>query len=203
MTNTIMKNSTTSNYRDNLPDHIHIFSVEDHDYWKPKVLEAIERSKEIHNIKLNNQGYYYDYLFQKTEKTYESIVANIMYPYCVELGEMYGLKWDKRQQEMHRGIELFWFQQYIQGSKFGWHQHSGHWAFVYFVELPEPDEATEFLNYGILKVKEGDILCFPTFLVHRAPEITSNLRKTIISTNQDFEVDREFIGNDSKRFRNR
>ena len=46
MTNTIMKNSTTSNYRDNLPDFVHKFSVEDHNYWKPKLLDSIELMKE-------------------------------------------------------------------------------------------------------------------------------------------------------------
>ncbi len=202
MTNTIMKNSTTSNYRDNLPDHIHIFSVEDHDYWKPKILESIDLTKKTNNIELNGDGYYYDFDFNqinKIEKAYGSLVENIMYPYYVDLGEMYGLKWINSR----KSGELYWFQQYFQGTKHGWHQHSGHWAFVYFIELPEPDEATEFLNYGTLKVKEGDILCFPTFLVHRAPEIKSNLRKTIIASNQSFEVDREFIGNDPKRFRNR
>jgi len=55
-------------------------------------------------------------------------------------------------------------------------------------------EATEFLNYGKFDVKEGDILFFPTFLVHRSPIIKSNLRKTIISSNISFEVDRKLIG---------
>ena len=54
-------------------------------------------------------------------------------------------------------------------------------------------ESTEFLNYGQFDVREGDIIFFPTFLVHRSPEIISNQRKTIIATNLGFEVDRDLI----------
>jgi hypothetical protein len=35
-------------------------------------------------------------------------------------------------------------------------------------------------------IKEGDVLIFPSNLVHRAPKIKNNLRKTIISFNIDF-----------------
>lgn len=199
MTNMTMTSSITNNCADKLPDHIHIFSIEDHEYWKPKILESIDSMKEINNIEPNKQGYYYDW-GKTLQRTYGSLVENILYPYFIDLGEMYGLKWMKYHDPTY---SRYWFQQYIQGSKFGWHQHSGHWAFVYFVELPEPNEATEFLNYGTFNVKEGDLLCFPTFLVHRAPEITSNLRKTIVAVNQSFVVNRELIGNDPERFRNR
>ena len=64
---------------------------------------------------------------------------------------------------------------------------------VYYVELPEMSESTEFLNYGQFNVKEGDIIFFPSFLVHRSPKIISNQRKTIIATNFEFWVDRDLI----------
>jgi hypothetical protein len=185
MTNTIMKTSTTSNCKDNLPDHIHIFSVEDHDYWKPKLLESVEKMKEINNIQLNSSGYYYDFDIPKAKRTYKNLMDNILLPYATEIEEIYGLK-----------VEItstYWFQQYKQGSDFGWHTHNNHFAMVYYVELPEPKETTDFLNYGQFKLKEGDIIFFPTFLVHRSPEIKSNLRKTIISSNIHFTVDRKLI----------
>ena len=185
MTNMTMTSSTTSNYTDKLPDHIHIFSVEDHDYWKPKLLESIERMKEINNIQLNEKGYYYDYNISKAERTYKQLMDNVVLPYVYELEEMYGIALEK--------IMTYWFQQYFQGSDFGWHQHNGHWAMVYYVELPEMCESTEFLNYGQFNVKEGDIIFFPTFLIHRSPKIISNQRKTIIATNMDFQVNRKMI----------
>lgn len=195
MTNMTMMTSTTNISKDSLPDHVHIFSVEDHDYWKPRLLEAIERMKIDNNIQLNEKGYYYDFNIPDVKRTYDSLIDNIILPHVSELQELYGLKKPKKSQS--------WFQQYIQGSDFGWHQHNGHWAMVYYIELPEKNESTEFLNYGHFDVKEGDILFFPTFLVHRSPKIKSNLRKTIISTNLNFTVNREFIEqHDEQYFRN-
>ena len=178
--------STTNNYTDKLPDHIHIFSVEDHDYWKPKLLESIEKMKEINNIQLNSKGYYYDYNIPRAERTYKELVDNILIGYIGELCDIYGVKWSNNKN-------IYWFQQYYQGSDHGWHCHNNHWAMVYYVELPEPKEATEFLNYGKFNLKEGDIIFFPTFLMHRSPIITSNLRKTIIATNISVRDDREAV----------
>ena len=183
---------TTSNFTDKLPDHIHIFSVEDHDYWKPKILESLERMKEINNIQLNEKGYHYDFNISEKPRTYDKIIDNIILPSVAELEEIYGLKLSNKQN--------YWFQQYYKGSDFSWHQHGGHWACVYYVELPEISEATEFLNYGKFNVKEGDIIFFPTFLVHRSPIIQSDLRKTIVATNLTFTVDRELIKKYDKEY---
>ena len=38
------------------------------------------------------------------------------------------------------------------------------------------------------KIKEGDILLFPSYTIHRAPRILSETRKTIISWNCDFDM---------------
>ena len=186
MTKTISKTLITNNSKAKLPDHVHIFSVEDHDYWKPKLLSSIDQMKADNNIELNEKGYYYDFNIPDAPRTYRNLVKNISLSPVQELAEMYGLQVKFKGQ--------IWFQQYLQGSDFGWHGHNGHWAFIYYIELPEMTEATEFLNYGQFDVKEGDILFFPTFLNHRSPIIKSNLRKTIISSNLDFEVDRKLIG---------
>jgi len=180
-----MMNSTISNSKASLPDHIHIFKVEDHDYWKPRLLESIQKMIDDNNIQLNEKGYYYDFNIPKAPRTYDKLVEQVLYPYVSELSEMYGLRYDKHS--------TYWFQQYLQSSDFGWHQHNGHWACVYYLELPEMSEVTEFLNYGQFDIEEGDVIFFPTFLVHRSPTIKSNLRKTIIATNVDFRVDRRMI----------
>ena len=139
------------------------------------------------DIQLNEKGYYYDFNIPKVERTYKSLIDSLIYPYALELAEMYGLKIEENKPV------TWWFQQYLQSSDFGWHQHSGHWACVYYLELPEMTEATEFLNYGQFNVHEGDVIFFPTFLVHRSPIIKSNQRKTIIATNVSFTTDRKLI----------
>lgn len=176
--------STTSNYRAS-PDHVHIFPVEEYDYYKPLLLESIEKMKAENNIQLNEKGYYYDFNIPRAPRTYASLMDNLLLPYINQMEELYGLKYEKKNS--------YWFQQYLQASDFGWHEHGGHWAVVFYLELPEMTEATEFLNYGQFDVKEGDVIFFPTFLVHRSPIIKSNKRKTIIATNLNFTVDRDMI----------
>ena len=183
MTKTISKTLTTNNSKAKLPDHVHIFSVEDHDYWKPKLLSSIDQMKADNNIEINKAGYYYDYNILKAPRTYQNLMDNILLSPIEEIGYKYGLEVFKTSPA--------WFQQYLQGSGFGWHSHNYHWALIYYIELPDVKEATEFLNHGQFDVKEGDILFFPTFLVHRSPTIKSNLRKTIISCNIDFTVSKE------------
>jgi uncharacterized RmlC-like cupin family protein len=91
-------------------------------------------------------------------------------------------------------IQELWFQQYAQTSTHGWHVHGSNWTNVYYLELPEdcprtqyyiPFDQTTLEEFG---VREGDILTFPSFVVHRAPINNSSNRKTIISWNMDTEL---------------
>ena len=180
----IMTNLTISNSKAE-PDHIHIFAVKEHDYYKPLLLQCIEQMITDNNIKPNSKGYLYDFDIAEAPRTYKKLMDQMLYPYIEDIGEAYGI--------MHQKTSTYWFQQYFQNTDFGWHTHSGHWACVYYLELPEMTEATEFLNYEQFNVKEGDVIFFPTFLVHRSPIIKSNQRKTVIATNVTYEVDREMI----------
>ena len=167
-----------------LPDHVHVFDVEGHEQYKPLLLKSIEEMVEKYNIVPNEKGYLYDYPID-APRPYQKLFEQVIYPYVMEIGEMYGLKPENKKITI-------WFQQYFQNTDFGWHQHNGHWAVVYYLELPEISEATEFLNYD-MQLKEGQLIFFPTFLVHRSPIIKSNTRKTIIATNVSYKVDRELI----------
>jgi len=197
---TIMTTSTTSNSKADLPNHIHVFKVDQHEDYKSLLLSSVENMISTNNIQPNEKGYYYDFNIPKAPRTYQPLVETLLYPYAMEIAELYGLKIQRGRGQIHDGSSelhtfpnMWWFQQYKQGSDFGWHQHSGHWALVYYLELPEMSESTEFLNYDNISVEEGDVIFFPTFLVHRSPIITSNMRKTIIATNIEFTVDREMI----------
>lgn len=86
-------------------------------------------------------------------------------------------------------LHEIWFQQYEQNSQHGWHTHSANFTNVYYLELPESAPKTQLVNpfnqteIIEIPVQEGDILMFPSFVVHRAP-INKNInRKTIISYN--------------------
>lgn len=92
-------------------------------------------------------------------------------------------------------IRNIWFQQYNKGSEHGWHVHLGcQWTNVYYLDLPEGSPKTQLLNpinqeeIIEMDVKEGDVLTFPSFILHRAPRVDSDVIKTIISWNSDCNI---------------
>jgi len=151
---------------------------------KEKILHLIEQDKQKYNIQLNKQGYWYDYpTCGERESSYEDTALKIITPFVKNTAKEFGCKILR--------LPPVWFQQYPAGAKFGWHTHpKSHFACVYFVELPDPQYATEFLTLGRFPVNEGDIILFPSFLPHRSPYINTDQRKTILSTNFDFNAKR-------------
>lgn len=92
-------------------------------------------------------------------------------------------------------VHNVWFQQYVQGSSHGYHTHTEcQFTGVYYLEFPEGSPCTDIihpfdkLTVRQINVAEGDIIIFPSFMLHRAPLITNDLRKTIISFNMSFSV---------------
>ena len=87
-------------------------------------------------------------------------------------------------------IKEIWFQQYLQEGTHDWHTHGCNFTNVYYLELPEGTAKTQYIDPITKKeeefdVKEGDIITFPSWLLHRAPPNHSIDRKTIISWNMD------------------
>jgi hypothetical protein len=100
-------------------------------------------------------------------------------------------------------INELWFQQYKKGNGHGWHSHGNNFTGVYYLDFPPNTPITELINPWLTKlnnlsnvdekeliipdVKEGDVLIFPSYVVHRAPMIKNDINKSIISFNMDFE----------------
>lgn len=95
----------------------------------------------------------------------------------------------------YHGVKLndVWFQQYFKGDTHGWHIHGSTFTGVYYLEFNDQSPSTQLLDpfnqneIITVDVKEGDLLVFPSFIIHRAPEIMTDQRKTIISFNIDLE----------------
>lgn len=91
-------------------------------------------------------------------------------------------------------IREIWFQQYNTNSRHGWHVHGSNWTNVYFLDLPDSSPKTQFItpfdqtSINEFEVNEGDILTFPSFVIHKGPPNMSNNVKTIISWNMDTEL---------------
>ena len=85
-----------------------------------------------------------------------------------------------------------WFQQYNQNGKHGWHTHAENYTGVYYVQFSNKCAKTELIdpfsqNKKIeIEAKEGDIVIFPSYVIHRATEQKENVEKIIISFNINF-----------------
>ena len=89
-------------------------------------------------------------------------------------------------------LENIWYQRYQQSNHHTWHIHSGHYTGVFYVEHPEGSPLTQLsFNDKVidLKASEGDIIIFPSLVVHRSPKNQSNNPKTIISFNLNIDMD--------------
>ena len=90
-------------------------------------------------------------------------------------------------------IRDLWFQQYEKDNLHGWHTHGRNYTGVYYLELPKHSPLTELVdptNFDkIFKIqaKEGDIVIFPSFVIHRSGKILEDIRKTIVSFNIEFD----------------
>jgi hypothetical protein len=91
-------------------------------------------------------------------------------------------------------ITDIWFQKYEKNSLHNWHVHGSNYTGVYYLKLPKDHKSTltQFLMPDNLKERfsieanEGDILFFPSFLIHRAPPLKSTKNKIIVSWNCEF-----------------
>lgn len=92
-------------------------------------------------------------------------------------------------------IKALWYQQYNKNDAHGWHIHGDNYTGVYYLQLPEGSSKTELVNHYLqdkeiqtaqIEAKEGDIIIFPSFVIHRSPKIDNDVTKTIISFNLEF-----------------
>ena len=90
-------------------------------------------------------------------------------------------------------IKGMWFQQYNKEGKHGWHIHCENYTGVYYVDFNNKCAKTEVINplfndkKFTINATEGDIVIFPSFVIHRAPAQKTTDEKLIISFNLDFQ----------------
>ena len=121
--------------------------------------------------------------------------VNILQPFLTSYLEKLTLEMGSGNMNVY----VIWFQQYGNGSAHDWHTHlQCQWTSVYYVDMPEGSPKTELIDPFTKKIivvdaEEGDIITFPSFIIHRAPVINDNIVKTIISFNScvDFTYDKE------------
>lgn len=97
-------------------------------------------------------------------------------------------------------LQEIWFQQYLNNSGHGWHTHSSNFTNVYYLELPDDAPKTQLISPFDQKtvievdIAEGDIITFPSFVIHKGPVNRSLKRKSIISYNTNVTYSDQIYG---------
>ena len=157
-----------------------------HQELKFQLLDAIENQQEIdHLVSEDHNISRCDWQTGRTNPNRKWL--ELFRPYLFEHLE----KWVKQSHFHGFTINEIWFQQYDNtGSYHGWHVHGSNYTFVYYLDFPDQSPKTEIINPAtrekvVLDVGEGNIVGFPSMIIHRAPPNYGTSRKTIISWNMD------------------
>lgn len=145
---------------------------------KESIIAAIKSSKYLDNDSKTEKHFTDYHISTDIPRIYESLI----------LGHIYNHMRSFQQDFNFNGINLhhMWFQWYPPGGFHDWHVHPlCHFTNVCYINLPDHQAKTEIkdINHNIISidVKEGDILTFPAFLLHRSP--ISTQEKIIIAFN--------------------
>ncbi len=163
-----------------------IFDLASHNEIKHCLLDILEKSFHTSSINKDDNITKTDYFIDIREPR---LYVDVLVPYLIEpLKDVYEniikLEWRDTIS-----FATFWFQQYHQNDRHEWHNHPGsNYNAVYYLELPEDGPRTELkspISEDVIvpEVKEGQVLIFPSFFLHRSPESKSHKRKSIIAFN--------------------
>ena len=166
-----------------------------HKELKPKLLKLLQHTKKDNevlggNFKSLSKKYSQDKITTDWSQSEDLSRpwTQLLYPFLKNHFNQCAIKLNYQTFKMHN----LWFQQYKKGDTHGWHVHGNNYTGVYYLELPEKATKTELINQFSQNEKitidaiEGQIVIFPSFIIHRAPRIIEDVRKTIISFNIDF-----------------
>jgi len=176
-----------------LIDYIFRYKNLNHTDKKSQILEAIASSPQISTAggQRSKNASTTDFFIQGLDRPYVNIIFNDIELFLKEATSFF-------LNDFHTSVSAsvsasdFWFQQYDTGSTHRFHVHrSTMFACVYFVELDSPNTSTQFMHRSGLvynvAVEEGDIIAFPSCLLHCSPVNLGN-RKSVIAFNINFDI---------------
>lgn len=163
-----------------------VHHVKEHNQYKEKLLSLIEQTSKSKIDQQHQNIYKTDWnIDSNTKREYVDTLYEMLTPYLLETAKFFYCE--------HVRIIKSWFQQYTKNNFHDWHTHPDcNYSSVYYLELKDSNMKTEILDYktkSILKttkLKEGDFIIFPSYLLHRSPINKSNNRKSIFSLNLNF-----------------
>ena len=156
--------------------------IVEHSYNKKKLLSLINKGNFSSFDNIHRTDWHFD---KNTKREYLDLFYKIITPYMDKMC----LTMKAKTWRIHNG----WFQQYKKNNFHEWHRHAeANFANVYYLELPDKNMTTKikepFTNKLLkIKAREGVVLTFPAYALHKSEKILSGLTKTIISFNSSFD----------------
>lgn len=171
--------------KDLLQHHIKVFDIKEHDDFKDEVIWLIREGE------TQRKGFFSGSDRSKGEDDFNK---HNQKPYQKRLNEFLSPYFDKYCELIHQKkyhITKQWYVDYQAEDidkvwKYRWHSHVCPFSSVYYLHMDDVNDRTQFRDMDFPFVEEGNLIIFPSFLVHRS--IPTKGHKIIVSTN--FRVDR-------------
>jgi len=171
-----------------LQSYFLVDEFEEHNNIKQLLLDAIKNSKQ-ESLTFENSSDQINKLDWSEKYNFDREWVQILYPklFCKLTSMAKAIGFENAK------INELWFQQYIENDIHSWHGHGSNFTCVYYLEMDDDAPKTELIEPFSMdgkftpEVKEGSIIVFPSYVVHRAPIVKHDTRKTIIAFNIDFE----------------
>lgn len=156
----------------------------DHEVIKPKILEVISSGDRYSHAwstgRITNTDFHVKNNFSSNiANSYWEIFKPNAFQHLSKLCDFF--------ETPRFNINGYWFQEYHLGDRHSWHTH-GECMFssVYYLSLPDGACKTTFKIFGEeveFGVSEGDIISFPSHIVHCSKEHKGHQPKVVIAFN--------------------
>lgn len=152
--------------------------------WIKKLKEHKLIKDKIINLLNNTAGKNYDNLIsdwhlpKETPRPYWPFVHSIFLKYLKLFVKEY---YKQHSNNIEIIIDNYWYQNYLKNSKHKWHTHSySNLSAVYYLHLPNPKkQGIKILNKKSVNIKEGDLLIFPSYYLHKSKNSYNDSKKII------------------------